>query len=84
MLYSVVFLGSFGIVKSVKRSDEISCNAADSVKSHSVGMLLSAAAWTSIAYDSGISAAWITINGMIDSSVAYAGFFHTADNLLKS
>lgn len=71
MLYSVVFLGSLGVIKAVKRSDKVSCNTADPVKCYRIGMFLSAAAGTRIADDSGISAARITVNRMIDSSVAY-------------
>ena len=73
MLYSVVFFGAFAVVEPVKSADKVACDTSYSVESNGTSvMFTSAAAGAYIAYYACISAAGVTVNGVIYSTVAYA------------
>ncbi len=72
MLYTVMLLSTLSVIETVKSTYKITCDTAYPVESDIVGMFLSAAAWTSLADNSCVSAAGVTVNRMVDSTVAYA------------
>ena len=47
-------------------------------------MFLSAAAWTSLADNTCVSAARVTVNRVVDSAIAYSRLLHAAYDLFKS
>ena len=72
MLYTVMLFSALAVIESVKCTYEITCDTAYPVKCDIVGMFLSAAAGTSFADYSCISAAGIAVYGVVYSTIAYA------------
>ena len=72
MLYTVVLLSTLSVIETVKSTNEVTCDTAYPVKCDIVGMFLSAAARTSFTDNSRISAAGVTVNRVVYSTVAYA------------
>ena len=83
MLNSVCNLGALCVVEAIERSDEISGYSADSFKAVASLGFLSAALGAGVSDYTGKAAARVSVNRVIDRTVANAGFLHAADNLFK-
>lgn len=83
VFYSVAFLRAFCIVKMLERTDQIAGNAADTLD-WLICRFFAVAVRALVSNDAGIAADWVAVDRMIDRAVTDAGFFHAADELLKS
>ena len=83
MLYTVMLFGCFCIVPSVHCSYKIACYTADTLKSCVIAVVASSALGADIADYTGISAAGISVDGVVDRTVADTRLLHTSDDLLK-
>lgn len=83
MFYSVAFLRAFCIVKMLERTDQIAGDAADTFN-WLIFRFFAVAVRALVSNDAGIAADWVAVDRMIDRAVTDAGFFHAADELLKS
>ena len=72
MLYTVMLFSTLAVIETVKSTYEVTCDTTDPVESNIVGVLFSAAAGTSLADNTCVSAAGITVNRVVDSTIAYA------------
>ena len=83
MLYSVTLFCSLAVIESVDCAYKITCDTADTLKSCVIAVVASAALGADIADYTGISAAGISVDGVVDRTVADTRFLHTSDDLLK-
>ena len=67
-----MLLRTLTVIEAVESTYKITCYTADSVESNIVVVFTSAAAGAGFSDNSGISAAWVTVDGMVDSAVSYA------------
>ncbi len=66
MLYSVVFFGAFAVVPLIHGSYQIACDPSDPLETYVSISLGSSALRTNVIDDTGVSAARVTVNGMVD------------------
>ena len=83
MFYPVAFLRAFCIVKMLERTDQIAGDAADTLD-WLICRFFAMAVWALVSNNAGIAANGVAVNRMVDRTVTDAGFFHAADELLKS
>ena len=83
VLYSVTLFCSLAVVESVDCAYKIACDTADTLKSCVIAVVASSALGADIADYTGISAAGISVDGVVDRTVADARLLHTSDDLLK-
>lgn len=81
MLYAVGFLGALCIVEAVKGANKIACDTADTLKGD---LLLPAVAAGALVVDySGVAAARVAVDRVVDCAVADTLLLHAADDLLE-
>ena len=83
MLYSISFFGSLAVVESVNSAYKIACYTADTLKSCVVAVIASSALGAYVTDYTRVSAAGISIYGVVYRAVADTRFLHASDNLLK-
>ena len=85
MLDTSGLFGFFAVVPTFERADEVAGNAAEALKEDIPFGFKAATARATIALDdAGETADRVAVDGVVDGAVADAGFFHMADDGLKS
>ena len=85
VLHAISFFGSFCVIETVYRTDKITGDTADSLKTEMIFSFIfgAAAARTMIADDAVVAAGRVAIDRVIDRTITDALFAHKTDDLLE-
>ena len=83
MLYPRFLFRALCVVPAVNGTYQIASNTADALKIRVSITLVSVTVWTFFTDNTVVATDWVSVDGMVDGTVADTGFLHAADNFFK-